>query len=95
MSRFKLTLENCWRDLKEGDGRISMATQVALLFFLLTLYCFVRGVDSQEPIAYAAILQVHVKRFNGRTAFAAIGLVKQLIFKRHRAVIRFDQMQVS
>ena len=37
MSRFRLTLENCWRDLKEGDGRISMATQVALLFFLLTL----------------------------------------------------------
>lgn len=37
MSRFMLTLENCWRDLKEGDGRISMATQTALLFFLLTL----------------------------------------------------------
>lgn len=37
MNRFMLTLENCWRDLKEGDGRISMATQTALLFFLLTL----------------------------------------------------------
>jgi putative ABC transport system permease protein len=37
VNRFKLTLENCWRDLKEGDGRISMATQTALLFFLLTL----------------------------------------------------------
>jgi len=37
MNRFMLTLENCWRDLKEGDGRISMATQTTLLFFLLTL----------------------------------------------------------
>jgi putative ABC transport system permease protein len=37
MSLFMLALENCWRDLKEGDGRISMATQTALLFFLLTL----------------------------------------------------------
>ena len=37
MNRLVLTLENCWRDLKEGDGRISMATQTALLFFLLTL----------------------------------------------------------
>jgi putative ABC transport system permease protein len=37
VNRLKLTLENCWRDLKEGDGRISMATQTALLFFLLTL----------------------------------------------------------
>ncbi len=37
MNRLMLTLENCWRDLKEGDGRISMATQTALLFFLLTL----------------------------------------------------------
>jgi putative ABC transport system permease protein len=37
MNRFMLTLENCWRSLKEGDGRISMATQTALLFFLLTL----------------------------------------------------------
>jgi predicted lysophospholipase L1 biosynthesis ABC-type transport system permease subunit len=37
MNRVKLTLANCWRDLKEGDGRISMATQTALLFFLLTL----------------------------------------------------------
>jgi putative ABC transport system permease protein len=30
-------LENCWRDLREGDGRISMATQTALLGFLMTL----------------------------------------------------------
>jgi len=37
MNLVLLTLENCWRDLKEGDGRISMATQVAMLFFLLTL----------------------------------------------------------
>jgi len=37
MNRFKLILENSWRDLKEGDGRISMATQTALLFFLMTL----------------------------------------------------------
>ncbi len=37
MNLFMLTLENCWRDLKEDDGRISMATQTALLFFLLTL----------------------------------------------------------
>jgi len=37
MNKFMLTLENCWRDLKEGDGRISIATQSALLFFLLTL----------------------------------------------------------
>lgn len=37
MNRFRLILENSWRDLKEGDGRISMATQTALLFFLLTL----------------------------------------------------------
>jgi len=37
MNFFMLTLENFWRDLKEGDGRISMATQTALLFFLLTL----------------------------------------------------------
>lgn len=37
MNRFKLILENSWRDIKEGDGRISMATQIALLFFLLTL----------------------------------------------------------
>ena len=37
MNRFKLTLENSWRDLKEGDGRISIATQTALLFFLMTL----------------------------------------------------------
>jgi len=37
MNRFRLVFENSWRDLKEGDGRISMATQTALLFFLLTL----------------------------------------------------------
>jgi putative ABC transport system permease protein len=37
MNRLKLILENSWRDIKEGDGRISMATQTALLFFLLTL----------------------------------------------------------
>jgi putative ABC transport system permease protein len=37
MNRCLLVLENCWRDLKEGDGRISLATQTALLFFLLTL----------------------------------------------------------
>lgn len=37
MNRSMLILENSWRDLKEGDGRISMATQTALLFFLLTL----------------------------------------------------------
>jgi predicted lysophospholipase L1 biosynthesis ABC-type transport system permease subunit len=37
MSRFMLILENSWRDLKAGDGRISMATQTVLLFFLLTL----------------------------------------------------------
>ena len=37
MNLFTLILENSWRDLKEGDGRISMATQTALLFFLLTL----------------------------------------------------------
>ncbi len=37
MNRFKLTLENCWRNLSEGDGRISMATQTALLFFMMTL----------------------------------------------------------
>lgn len=37
MNRFKLILENSLRDLKGGDGRISMATQTALLFFLMTL----------------------------------------------------------
>jgi predicted lysophospholipase L1 biosynthesis ABC-type transport system permease subunit len=37
MNRFKLILENSWRDLRGGDGRISIATQTALLFFLLTL----------------------------------------------------------
>lgn len=37
MNRFKLILENSWRDLRGGDGRISMATQTALLFFLMTL----------------------------------------------------------
>ncbi len=37
MKRLKLTLENSLRDLTDGDGRISLATQTALLFFLLTL----------------------------------------------------------
>ena len=37
MNRFKLIIENCWRDLRKGDGSISMATQTALLFFLMTL----------------------------------------------------------
>ena len=37
MNRVKLMLENSWRDLVGGDGRISMATQTALLFFLMTL----------------------------------------------------------
>ena len=37
MNRLKLTLENSWRDLKDVDGRISMATQTALLLFLITL----------------------------------------------------------
>ncbi len=37
MNAFRLTLENSLRDLKDSDGRISMATQTALLFFLMTL----------------------------------------------------------
>ncbi len=37
MNRLRLVLENSFRDLRESDGRISMATQIALLFFLLTL----------------------------------------------------------
>ncbi|WP_137751912.1 FtsX-like permease family protein [Sphingopyxis sp. L1A2A] len=37
MNRVKLILENGLRDLKGGDGRISLATQTALLFFLMTL----------------------------------------------------------
>ncbi len=37
MNRFSLILENILRDLKDADGRISMATQTALLFFLMTL----------------------------------------------------------
>ncbi len=37
MNRFMLILENSWRGLSAGDGRISMATQTALLFFLMTL----------------------------------------------------------
>ena len=37
MNRLGLTLENCWRSLRESDARISLATQTALLFFLLTL----------------------------------------------------------
>jgi putative ABC transport system permease protein len=37
MNRLALILENAWRNLQEGDGRISIGTQTALLFFLLTL----------------------------------------------------------
>ncbi len=37
MNGLRLTLENAWRDLTVGDGRISMATQAVLLFFLMTL----------------------------------------------------------
>ena len=37
MNRLALIIENSWRGIKESDGRISMATQTALLFFLLTL----------------------------------------------------------
>lgn len=37
MTMLKLIFENSLRDLKEGDGRISMLTQTALLFFLVTL----------------------------------------------------------
>ena len=37
MSSIGLIVENGWRDLKGGDGRIAMATQTALLFFLMTL----------------------------------------------------------
>ena len=37
MSRLKLMLENSLRDLKSADGSISMATQTALLLFLMTL----------------------------------------------------------
>ena len=37
MNQVRLILENSWRRLRESDGRISMATQTALLFFLLTL----------------------------------------------------------
>jgi putative ABC transport system permease protein len=37
MNRFKLTLGYAWRNLKAGDGRISMVTQTTLLLFLLTL----------------------------------------------------------
>lgn len=37
MNRLTLILGNSWRDLRGSDGRISMATQTALLFFLLTL----------------------------------------------------------
>jgi putative ABC transport system permease protein len=37
MNGLRLTLENAWRDLTAGDGRISMATQTVLLAFLLTL----------------------------------------------------------
>ncbi len=37
MNRLKLMVENSFRDLTGSDGRISMATQTALLFFLMTL----------------------------------------------------------
>lgn len=37
MSKLRLTLENSLNDLKDGDGRISLATQAALLVFLITL----------------------------------------------------------
>ena len=37
MNRLRLVLENSLHDLRSGDGRISMATQTTLLFFLLTL----------------------------------------------------------
>lgn len=37
MSRLALIIENSWRSLRQSDGRISIATQTALLFFLLTL----------------------------------------------------------
>lgn len=37
MILFKLIIENSWHDLKSSDGRISIATQAALIFFLLTL----------------------------------------------------------
>lgn len=37
MNRITLSLENAWRDIRDRDGRISIATQTALLFFLLTL----------------------------------------------------------
>lgn len=37
MSKLHLTLENSLNDLKDGDGRISLATQAALLMFLITL----------------------------------------------------------
>lgn len=37
MSRFGLVVEYGWRSLKEDDGRITLATQTVLLFFLLTL----------------------------------------------------------
>ncbi|MCZ8325386.1 MAG: FtsX-like permease family protein [Sphingomonadaceae bacterium] len=37
MNRWRLILEGSWRSLGESDGRISLATQAALLFFLLTL----------------------------------------------------------
>lgn len=37
MSKFGLTFENAWQDLVSSDGRISIATQTTLLFFLITL----------------------------------------------------------
>lgn len=37
MNRLGLVLEHVWPDLKDGDRRISLATQTALLFFLMAL----------------------------------------------------------
>lgn len=37
MSKFGLTFKNAWQDLFSSDGRISIATQTTLLFFLITL----------------------------------------------------------
>jgi putative ABC transport system permease protein len=37
VNKLRLILENSWRDLAGSDGRISLATQTALLFFLLTM----------------------------------------------------------
>lgn len=37
MNVLRLALENGWRDLREQHGRVSLATQTALVFFLMTL----------------------------------------------------------